>query len=250
MFEFGSGQLFGFPNGGNTAANPTPIKFGTLQDVSLDISGDLKELYGQKQFPEAVARGKIKLTGKAKFARINGKMLNDLFFGQTLGTGMKAVAADEVHVVAATVTITPPNSGVFVNDSRGDEGVIYQATGIPLTKVPSAPTVGQYSVATATGIYTFNAGDVGVSVLISYAYTLAAIGTQLNITNQLMGFAPQMQILLNTTFNLQQMNVLLYSAIAAKLSIATKQEDFIVPEFDFTCFANAAGQVIDIYSAE
>ena len=57
MFEFGAGTLWGFPVGGNTAANPTPMKFGTLQDVSLDISGDVKQLYGQKQFPEAVARG-------------------------------------------------------------------------------------------------------------------------------------------------------------------------------------------------
>ena len=65
--------LWGFP-----AANPTPMKFGTLQDVSLDISGDVKQLYGQKQFPEAVARGKCKITGKSKFAAINGKMLNDL----------------------------------------------------------------------------------------------------------------------------------------------------------------------------
>lgn len=221
-----------------------------MQDVSLDISGDLKELYGQKQFPEAVARGKVKLGGKAKFARINGKMLNDLFFGQTLGTGMKSAAVDEVHVVATTVTIAPPNSGVFVNDSRGDQGVIYQASGIPLVKVPSAPTVGQYSVATSTGVYTFNATDVGVSVLISYMYTLSTTGTQLNITNQLMGFAPTFQAMLTTTYNQQQMNVLLYQAVAAKLTLATKQEDFIIPEFDFSCFANAGGQVIDIYSNE
>ena len=77
MFEFGAGTLWGFPVGGNTAANPTPMKFGTLQDVSLDISGDVKQLYGQKQFPEAVARGKCKITGKSKFAAINGKMLNE-----------------------------------------------------------------------------------------------------------------------------------------------------------------------------
>ena len=95
MFEFGSGTLWGFPVGGNTAANPTPMKFGTLQDVSLDISGDVKQLYGQKQFPEAVARGKCKITGKSKFAAINGKMLNDLFFGQTMPAGMIKTSLDE-----------------------------------------------------------------------------------------------------------------------------------------------------------
>ena len=99
MFEFGSGTLWGFPVGGNVAANPTPKKFGTLQDVSLDISGDVKQLYGQKQFPEAVARGKCKITGKAKFASVNGKQLNDLFFGQTMGSGMVQTALDEQHTV-------------------------------------------------------------------------------------------------------------------------------------------------------
>src|SRR5215472_11827299 len=102
MFQFGSGSLWGLPVGGNTAANPTPAKFGTLQDVSLDISGDVKQLYGQKQFPEAVARGKSKITGKAKFAAINGKMLNDLFFGQPMGSGMIKTSLDETATVPAT----------------------------------------------------------------------------------------------------------------------------------------------------
>ena len=102
MFQFGSGTLWGVPVAGNTAANPTPAKFGTLQDVSLDISGDVKQLYGQKQFPEAVARGKCKITGKAKFAYINGKQMNDIFFGQTMGTGMKQVALDEAWTIPAT----------------------------------------------------------------------------------------------------------------------------------------------------
>lgn len=241
MFEFGSGTLWGVPIGGNFAINPTPKKFGTLQDVSLDISGDVKQLYGQKQFPEAVARGKCKITGKAKYASINGKQLNDLFFGQTLGVGTVHVALDESHQVltgAATVVNTPIT----------DLGVIYQATGLPLVKVTSAPAQGQYSQSGTT--YTFNSSDNNAFVLISYTYAAATPGTQANIKNQLMGFAPTIQIMLETVYNSNQCNVMLYSAIASKLTIATKQEDFIIPEFDFECFANAAGNVIDIYFDE
>jgi hypothetical protein len=243
MFEFGAGTLWGFPAGGNTATNPTPMKFGTLQDVSLDISGDVKQLYGQKQFPEAVARGKCKITGKAKFASINGKMLNDLFFGQPLLAGMKKVALDESGpITAAAVTVV--NSAQFVQDW----GVRYSATGLPLTKVASTPAIGQYSV--SAGVYAFNASENGTVVLISYTFNAAASGTQLNITNQLMGFAPTIQVLLETVYNTNQFSVLLYSVVASKLSFATKQEDFIIPEFDFEAFANAAGQVIDMYSNE
>ncbi|HEY3771330.1 MAG TPA: hypothetical protein VGN44_21835 [Candidatus Angelobacter sp.] len=250
MFQFGSGTLWGFPVGGNTAANPTPMKFGTLQDVSLDISGDVKQLYGQKQFPEAVARGKCKITGKSKFAAINGKMMNDLFFGQTVGTGMVQTALDESHAVPTTpfqVTITPPNSGTFVQDW----GVRYASTGLPFTRVASGPTLGQYSVSNA-GVYTFSAADqtAGAVALISYTYSVAAVGVKLQISNQLMGFAPTIQILLENVYSGNQFSVLLYSVMASKLTIATKQEDFIIPEFDFEAFANAAGQVIDIYSNE
>ena len=248
MFEFGAGTLWGFPVGGNTAANPTPMKFGTLQDVSLDISGDVKQLYGQKQFPEAVARGKCKITGKSKFAAINGKTLNDLFFGQTMGAGMIKTSLDEVATVPTTpFTVTVSNAAQF----KQDWGVRYSLTGIPLTRVASAPVLGQYSV-TAGGVYTFASADnvAGAVALISYTYSLAAVGSQLNITNQLMGFAPTIQVLLENVYNGNQFNVLLYSVVASKLSFATKQEDFIIPEFDFEAFANAAGQVIDMYSNE
>jgi hypothetical protein len=248
MFQFGSGTLWGFPAGGNLAPNPTPSKFGTLQDVSLDISGDVKQLYGQKQFPEAVARGKCKITGKAKFASINGKMLNDLFFGQALGAGMVQIALDEIHSVPTTpfqVPITPPGSGIFVQDW----GVRYASSGTPLTRVAASPVQGQYTISGST--YTFSSGDVGNNnVLISYSYSLGSTGTQLNIKNQLMGFAPTIQVLLQTLYNNNQFSVLLYSVVASKLSFATKQEDFIIPEFDFEAFANASGQVIDMYSNE
>jgi hypothetical protein len=254
MFQFGSGTLFGVPVGGNTAANPTPTKFGTLQDVSLDISGDVKQLYGQKQFPEAVARGKCKITGKAKFAYINGKQLNDIFFGQTMGVGMKQISLDEAATIPTTpFQVTVANAANFVNDVRGDQGVRYTTgakAGQPLAKVASSPAAGQYSVNTATGVYTFAAADTGSAVIISYLFTVAASGTQLNITNQLMGFAPTVQVLLSEIYNGNQFSVLLYNTMASKLNFATKQEDFIVPELDFEAFANSAGQVIDIYSSE
>jgi hypothetical protein len=54
MFGFGAGALWGTPltdYAGNAIANPTPILFGTLQDVSMDISFDVKELHGENQFP-------------------------------------------------------------------------------------------------------------------------------------------------------------------------------------------------------
>jgi hypothetical protein len=83
-YQFGSGNLYGL-----AGAVPVARKFGALQDVSVDISFNLKELYGQNQFPLTIARGQGKIEGKAKFANLNGGMVNDLFFGQTNATGKK-----------------------------------------------------------------------------------------------------------------------------------------------------------------
>lgn len=198
----------------------------------------------------------MKISGKAKFARINGKQLNDIFFGQALNAaGANTVAVDEAHTIPTTpFQVTVTNAAHFVNDSRGDQGVIYASgpnAGLPLTKVASSPVTGQYSVNTATGVYTFAAADTGLAVIISYIWTPASpSGTQLNITNQLMGFAPTWQALLEQQYNGPEFAVLLYNCVAAKLTFATKQDDFIIPEMDFSAFANAAGAVIDIYSAE
>lgn len=74
---------------------------------------------------------------------------------------------NEAGVVPAgstqTITALQPQ-GMWARD----EGVTY-ADGTPLVQVPSNPTVGQYTVQTG-GIYTFNAGDIGQAVLLSYSY--------------------------------------------------------------------------------
>ncbi|HYL92765.1 MAG TPA: hypothetical protein VEW69_06370 [Alphaproteobacteria bacterium] len=256
MFEFGSGSLWGLPiAGGAPNLNPTPTKFGTLQDVTVDIHADIKQLYGQKQFPEAVARGKMKISGKAKSAWINGKMYNDLYFGQPLNAaGMVSVSLDE----AATVPASPgPYTYPAAKTAfKQDWGVRYASGakgGQPLTFTTGTPSAGQYGVSVAAGVgtYTFASADAGAAVVISYTYLAAApSGAQLNINNQLMGFAPTIQVLLNTIYNGNQFSVMLYACVASKLTFTTKQEDFIVPEFDFEAFANSAGQVIDIYSSE
>jgi hypothetical protein len=47
MNIFGSGNLWGTPlqdASGNALANPSPVLFGTLQEVSIDISFDTKML--------------------------------------------------------------------------------------------------------------------------------------------------------------------------------------------------------------
>lgn len=245
QYAFGSGVLWGTPStdsAGNAVSNPTPIQFGVLQEVSLDVSFENKTLHGQNQFPVAVGRGKGKISGKAKFAQLNGSLLNSLLFGQTLNAGIIGNVANNVTTVPAsspyTVTVTPPSSGTWSADLGVED-----ATGIPMTRVASAPATGQYSV--AAGVYTFAAADTGKQVSISYQYTATSTtAVKSTVTNQLMGYAPSFRVDLYLPFNGKQVIWTLPNAISNKLSIATKLDDFTVPEFDFEGFADASGNVL------
>jgi hypothetical protein len=235
LYQFGSGNVFGLVSSGGVNV---PRKFGALQDVSVDISFNLKELYGQNQFPLAVARGQGKIDGKAKFANLNGAMLNDLFFGQTNAVGQTLNVIGEAATVPTTpFQVTVANGATF----KEDLGVTYAATGVPLTRVPSAPVTGQYSVVNATGVYTFAAADVGLGMLFDYAYTASASGNTTTINNLLSGSAPTFIVSIPLKYNAKWMYLRLNACVSSKLTLATKIEDFLVPEFDFKAFADAAG---------
>lgn len=251
QYQFGSGVLIGTPltdATGAAIANPTPIQFGALQDVSIDISSENKTLHGQNQFPLAVGRGKAKVSGKAKFAQINGLILNSLFFGQTVSNGIAADFIDTtgtaIPTTPFTITPTPPSSGTWAYDLG-----VKNASGLPMTRVSGSPTTGQYSV--AAGVYTFAAADTGLTVFISYGYTATSTSAvKSTVSNVLMGQAPTFQADFFTTYNGKNLTFKLYSCVATKLTFATKLDDFMIPEFDFEAFANSAGKVLDWATTE
>ena len=243
MFAFGSGVLLGTRT---DIANATPVNFGLVQEVQIDLQFTAKELYGQYQFPVAIARGQGKATGKAKMAQISGLAFNNLFFGGSLASGQLATSFGEAGTVpgAPGYTVTVANAANW----QEDYGVVYAASGLPLSKVASAPSAGQYSV--AAGVYTFNAADASKPVLISYTYTIAGTGQLLTLANPLMGTTPTFQAQLYTSFQGKPCNVKLFNCVSTKLAFATKLEDFVIPELDFDIFANAAGNVLQWSFAE
>ncbi len=244
VYSFGSGNLFGVCT---DIANATPLKFGALQDVSIEFNFSLKELYGQFQFPLAVGRGTAKVQGKAKFAQINGLTFNSLFFGQGQSAGQLATAFNEGQAVPAATpfTVTVVNAASFATDL----GVVYAASGLPLNKVASGPSQGQYALG-AGGVYSFSAGDAGAAILVSYTYSIAGAGNTMTIANQLLGTAPTFQANFTETFQGKQLTLQLNQCVAQKLSLATKLDDFTIPEFDFSAFADASANIGKIGLAE
>ena len=190
------------------------------------------------QYALALARGKTKIEGKAKFAQINGALFNGLFFGQSL-------AATQLTVVQNEAGTVPAGGGALsvahASGFQSDLGVVYAATGMPLSKVSASPTTGQYSVS-GNGSYGFAAGDAAAAIDFSYSY-LANTGTEIAITNQPMGQSPVFQAVFVETFNGKQLTLQLNACVAAKLTLPTKQDDWAIPELDFRAQADAMGNI-------
>lgn len=247
MINFGSGKLIAVPTNladGTAIANPTPVILGTMQDVSLDLSVEMKTLYGSKRYPIAVGQGKGKTEIKAKYAEIDGGILGSLFFGKASTAGIKAAVFDSAGTIPATpgpytLTVTPPSSGTFV----ADLGVMLTATGTQMTRVALSPATGEYAVNTSTGVYTFASADQGKAVAISYEYSAASGGKIWTMTNETMGYTPSFSLILQNGYDGKNLVCKLNRCVSGKLSLPLKSDDFAVYDFEAEAFADAAGSL-------
>jgi hypothetical protein len=236
QYVFGTGQLFATPVGGGA-----PLRFGALQDVNVDFSGDIKPLFGQYQYPLDVARGKTKIEWKASTGNVDVNAFNQIFFGQTVANGDELLQAiNEAGTVPAmtTYTVTATHGANFIMDL----GVYLAATGAPLKQVASAPAAGEYTVSIA-GVYTFNSAQASAGVLLNYLYESASTGGTLTVNNALMGNTPKFQLVLSQLYEGKTFSLLLYSNVADKLTLPLKQDDFLMADLSGQAFADAANRV-------
>jgi len=236
MYQFGTGVLYG-RSLTNTPA--TPVRFGALQGVTVDIAFTTKELYSAYQFPIALGRGTGKITGKADFAQFNAQAFNDLFFGlSNPATGETKTAQSEAKTVSANI-VTATNNTTYLQDL----GVTLASDGTVFTRVTANSIGQQYSCNETTGVYTFNSTQNGVAVLINYTYSDASNGKKISISNQLLGNAPTFLAVFTNTFQSKQLTMVLNSCMSSKLTLATKLEDFTIPSFDFSAFADSGNNL-------
>lgn len=246
--QFGSGLVYATPTTGNLPVNPTPQQVGIIQDISLDIGGDIKELYGQYQWAVDSAVGKRSIKGTFNFAQITNAFLNQAYFSDVVTTGVIETANNELHTIPATpftVTIAPPGSGVFL----ADLGVVSAVTGLPLEKIATGtPTATQYTVNVTTGAYLFAAGSTGTGVFISYTYTNTATGTTLTVGNHLMGFGSVLSVMVPFPYDGGAMGVLMPNVRLGKISLKTSLDDYSKFSSDFSAFAGAGQNPISFFN--
>lgn len=239
---FGTGSMWATPAG----ATPTPTVFGAVQDVGLDFSFDLKQLWGSNQFPIEQARGKGKIDIKASVGRVDGNLFNNIFFGQTVTPNTETIAAkNEAHTVpgspAYTVTVT--NSATFTKDL----GVYNTTTKLWMVRVASVSATNQYSV--SAGVYTFYSANASAAVQISYEYTAATTGAAtLAFQNVAMGSNVIFGLDLSETFvgqdGVSRTFTISFPAVQApKLSMPLKLDDFEMTSIDMTAQDNGSGTI-------
>lgn len=239
---------------------PAPVNIGFAQELSLDMAGTTKQLFGQNQFPLAVARGTIKATGKVKAAVISGLAWNAVFYGYGSGSGGLSTSNQIAWTVGSTISIsTASTTATQIGSSLTfdtDLGVTYATTGLPFQRVSTgSEAAGKYSITTGSpGLYNFSTADTtggptgGTPIKVTYTSTTTT-GQALLYQNQLIGSTPTFQLDYYTNFNqpgAKPFVVRLFSCVAEKHMLAFKLEDFMIPEFDFGFFANSAGNVFNM----
>lgn len=237
QFGFGTGVMFAVRN---DISAQTPVRFGAMQEVTVDFAGDTKMLYSQSQYPIDVARGKVKIDCKAKVAQISAAIFNTIFWGGTIAAGQTLISYSESHTVPATspFTVAATNAATFLDDL----GAAYhsQSNGSnvgPLTYAASPAATGSYGV--SGGTYTFTTGDKSVVVDLNYSYTVT---TGLTVTqgNPFMGTTPYFVTEFSDTFEGGNITLKLYRCVGSRLSMPTRLDDFYISDFDFQGFADAS----------
>jgi hypothetical protein len=248
---FGIGALWGTRS---DVSGVGPDQFAILQENEVDFTFELKELYSQLQFPVDIARGKGKITGKAKMARVFAALYADLFFGSTVQTGETNVQENEADTipVSSPYTITVANAATFV----ADLGVFYAGSlnqGKRFSYVTTPTATGQYTVNPASGVYTFASVDASQPVQISYVYT-DVNGKTIALANNFMGFTPTFIATFyqqrNTLGAAGQLTLRLNECVSSRLNFPSRIDDYGIPDFDFMAFSNQANSIGTLSTSE
>jgi hypothetical protein len=252
MRSFGLGGLYMFPTD-----SISPVEVALLQDVTTDFSFDTKELYGQYAFPVETARGKGKISLKAGLAEIRADVFINILGGSS-AAGNKLIVKDLAGTIpsstAYTITVTTPSSGVFLQNLQVVDVTDTTQPPIVFVEVASgSEDAGKYSVAIASGgataTYTFDETDKGKSVHITYEYSVTT-GKTITVTNPVMGVAPKFAVRAYNTYDGKEFGFYFPKCVSSKLSINMKLEDFLIPDFDISAYADGANNVAYYYISE
>lgn len=164
-----------------TPAVRRPLSFLEAGKVSWKSKQEF--VNGSKQIDIFAANLSQEITGEYKFRGIDMTMMRALWLAQFSST----TAASTLFVIDSPKTAA--SSAISLTDGTAVIGYIqqlrYQASGLPLNRVASAPAAGQYMVAgegTATVTITLSAADITAAVFVTYSKASTTAGESNKIT--------------------------------------------------------------------
>jgi hypothetical protein len=254
--HFGSGRLYG------TGPDGTKLYFGQLQDLTMDLTTDLKTAFAEGNYPFASADGQrtIKLEGKHYMIDPNS-LANSV--GGTVGANTTGYVIDErgeistvdskqVYVLATTdpVDIVDVQVGVTINGVICPVHYDIVAAGDEVAGASCS-----FAIATGTGTLTFAAGDaVGTPVIVSYTYTLGtAAGSLITVEATYQNSQPTFQLVAIKRDRSQLadgstgIEVWTFNAVRdGGIKSDWKEGDYNVYQRTFQAFADPMGDVFNV----
>jgi len=247
FFQYGIGEVFLVPSGGNLALNPTPQQGFTIQDVTFEISRKNVKLMGQNQWPDDVAPGDMEGKGELSVGALDIEMFNQVMFSEQASptTGISIIQPNENQQVPPNpgpYTVTVANAGVGGANFVEDLGVVYATTSGTgqrrqklerKTGVFFGLTAGQYTV--SAGTYTFAAADATASLAISYAYSSPSPGETLLVTSHLQGYGPVVEMWLRQPYQGTR-GMHIFAARLTGINAPLKRDNYQISKIGFEFF--------------
>lgn len=206
-YSFGAGRVF-----------LDDKEVGDLREVTVEYTRETKEYRGVKGAPRDAAIVSESVAFKASSGGADQALVAAVL-GATVTTGSKRIATETHDTAPGTAVLT--NSATWIENLE-----VTHPTYGRMTKVPSAPALGQYSV--AAGTVTYNASEVG-NATVTYRYTSVA-GSNAVFSNQDKRAAPRVRLLLWNSYNTAQpFGLEIPAAVIQKWNHGGKQEDYLDP---------------------
>jgi hypothetical protein len=226
----------------DTSNNVYPV--GVLQDCSLNMSSEVKELMGANKMPILTAEvgRKIKIT--AKFAQFSSALVNILGAGTTT-TGSRYVSTKAKTAAVSTFTVATADDGTpagwaFV----ADLGLVYASNGQPLKfNSGSLAATGEYK--NTAGVYTVGTGEATTNYLVSYVWSQTA-GERTTFSNSAIGLSTYFAVYMTqaTTQADGTLRKVMYefpAVLLPTLKMDFKNTDFATSDLELNVFQDSSG---------
>lgn len=201
---------------GNKITPPQVIAAPAVQNVAADFGkADVKTLHGQKEFAIHAAQGKKSTEVSFECGELYLKMLNALYFGQSVESGSLAIRRDTAGTLVPeyyerSVKITAARKSFQINNLVSVTGVLINGVAAAAYTGSEAVPTGQYKV--SNGMFSFAAANANKYTTITYvAVGGVTVSSQLKIPETLSfnshDFTAQLTLTASLAFSREAYNI-------------------------------------------